>query len=104
MLAVNNRAVRFDRPTSYDFPPEDDSEAVLADAAKFTGSQAGIGSSGAALQLAHLRVLRDIYYTYEANTPPDFGVRPQYDQRTRPPPVGLAIATGSACPPKRPRR
>ncbi len=79
-LAINDRTVKFDKPTTYEFP--DDRTAA-------SDSPVGIGSSGAGVQVSHLRVLRDIYYTYEVrrddpNDQRGYTPLPKYDERTAP--------------------
>jgi len=64
-LAIDGHEVQFDRPTTYQFPPEFESSLAFEQAAKSAEPHAAIGSSGAGLQVSHLLVLRDVYYTYE---------------------------------------
>jgi signal peptidase I len=68
-VLVNNKAVQFDKPVQWDdfdgassaFPPGQPADDV---------SPVGIGSSGAAVTVSHLRVLRDIYYTSQDTSRP----------------------------------
>ena len=81
-LAINDRNVSFDKPKIYDLPPKDDTQEAIEDAKRYPGPNAGIGSSGAAVQMSRLRLLRDVYYTYEADNPQHAATpRPQYDDR-----------------------
>ena len=63
-LIVNGKPIQFDKPTTYDELTGDDQADRQPDGRQ---SPASIGSSGATLTVAHLRVLRDVYYTYEGS-------------------------------------
>ena len=65
-LSIDNKPVQFDKPTTYDeFAGEKEADY---EAAKRQESPVQIGSLGAALRVSHLRVLRDIYYTFVGRT------------------------------------
>ncbi len=68
-LWVDDRPIEFDRSTSYPYA------TTAANQQDFVNSPVGIGSQDAAVQVSHLRVLRDIYYTYVDNPL----TRPNYD-------------------------
>ena len=55
-LLVDDKKVEFDPPAIW---------SDVAPGVAPAGSPAGIGSIGAALQVNHFRILRDIYYTYD---------------------------------------
>ncbi len=65
LLWIDGRAVDFDKPATYDSLGNDRPVSTEADAGDL--APLGIGSRGAALQVNHLRVLRDIYYIADDN-------------------------------------
>ncbi len=98
-LMIGGRAVKFDKPTNYSLSDGPEVEPPVAgEHGDF--SPIGIGSIGAGLRVSHLRVSRDIYYTY-IPMQPDRVERPQFDPipcRPR----GPKAETGFAFP-RRPR-
>ena len=60
VLWVDGKAVQFDRETTYENLNNDRPQSTSADPGDL--APVGVGSRGAALEVRHLRVLRDIYY------------------------------------------
>ncbi len=60
LLWVNDRLVNFDGPTTYRSPAEVEPKWSPDDSGD--AMPVGIGSRGAKVEVAHLRVLRDVYY------------------------------------------
>jgi signal peptidase I len=78
-LMIGGRAVKFDKPTSYTLPNgQEPTNPQGGEYGEF--SPAGIQTIGAAVRLAHLRVWRDMYYTFI----PDRVQRPDYDANFAP--------------------
>lgn len=79
-VLVDGKAVQFNKPVLWDdfdgaaaaFPPGQPADDV---------SPVGIGSAGATVTVSHLRVLRDIYYTYQDRPSgpahPNFAILPR---------------------------
>ncbi len=77
-LMIGGHAVKFDKSTAYAVPSgAEPSQPLNGEYGEF--SPAGIDSIGAAVRLSHLRMWRDIYYTY---IPADRTERPEYDAST----------------------
>jgi signal peptidase I len=60
VLWVNDRLVAFDQPTTYDGVADERPRSDDGDPGDL--APVGIGSRGAAVEVRHLRVLRDVYY------------------------------------------
>jgi signal peptidase I len=73
-LWVDGKLVEFDRPTTYD--DLNLKNEIPQSAASDPGDLApvGIGSKGAAVEAAHLRVLRDIYYIADTTVEGEYRV------------------------------
>ncbi len=81
-LMIGGRAVKFDNPTNYSLADGPEVEPPVAgEHGDF--SPIGIGSIGAGLRVTHLRVSRDIYYTY-IPMQPDRVERPLFDPNSVP--------------------
>ncbi len=65
LLWVDDRVVTFDMPTTYDAPAHD-RPVVGADRGDL--APAGVGTRGAAVEVSHLKLLRDIYYIADTNS------------------------------------
>ena len=89
LLWVDGSVVAFDAPTTYDdlgnTQPDNDDLAPV-----------GVASAGAQVQISHLRVLRDIYYSAVRG---DGGPRESYDVRYQPGPC--AAQSAASVPPRR---
>ena len=65
LLWVDNKVVTFDAPTSYPDLASDRPKSTASDPGDL--APVGVGSRGAALKVAHLQVLRDIYYIADSH-------------------------------------
>ncbi len=65
LLWVDNKVATFDAPTSYPDLDNDRPKSTTSDAGDL--APVGVGSRGAALKVAHLQVLRDIYYIADSH-------------------------------------
>ncbi len=58
-VLINNKPVQFDKPATYDLGADEQGNPGAYDS-----SPARIGSKGAAVTISHLKLWRDVYYTY----------------------------------------
>jgi len=65
LLWVDNKVVTFDAPTDYPDLDNDRPRSTPTDPGDL--APVGVGSRGAALKVAHLRVLRDLYYIADSH-------------------------------------